>query len=625
MARRSALIVANASYLDPRLTKLRAPARDAEALARVLRDPAIGNFDLELSADDPEHVLRRRIARFFADRDRQDLLLLHISCHGLKDDDGHLYFAAADTRVDELDATGVSAEYVNRQMTRSRSRRIVLLLDCCYSGAFARGMTPRAGDLVDVKERFEGRGRAVLTASSAIEYSFEGDALSGHGNPSVFTSAVVRALQTGDADRDRDSWISVSELYDYVYSEVREATPKQRPHMWLLDVEGDLHIARAAHGASAKLADPASAKPANVTQGGRPAAIPAAAREPRPPEHGRRAASARRLGIAGGIVLLAIVAAIAAIVVLPGPTTRSPSAGSPGSAADGQLSGATPKAVQDITGVGNRPFGVAADLDSYSVWVSDLDGAVRRIDTGAGDVQESPLEVGRGASWIGIGEGSVWVPCRGEGTVTRLNVTRKLEATKTIDVGRGAYSVAVAAGTAWVVNADHDQVTRIDTDTNEVEGPSIAVGRAPRGVAADAAGAWITNSESNTVTRVDASGSVRGKAILVGKQPNGVTILDGVVWVANTGSDSVTRISATTGAVLGQVQVGRAPLGITSGDGYVWVTNSADNDVVRLDPGTGRRVGQPIRVGSTPTSIAVSNDSAWVVNSDAGSVTEIDF
>ena len=30
-------------------------------------------------------------------------------------------------------------------MNRSRSRRVVLLLDCCYAGAFERGLVARAG------------------------------------------------------------------------------------------------------------------------------------------------------------------------------------------------------------------------------------------------------------------------------------------------------------------------------------------------------------------------------------------------------------------------------------------------------------------------------------------------
>jgi DNA-binding beta-propeller fold protein YncE len=615
MARRCALIVANESYADARLSKLRAPARDAEALARVLGDPGIGGFDLDLAVNDLEHVLRRRIGKFFADRDRDDLLLLHMSCHGLKDDEGHLYFAAADTRVDELDATAVSADYVNRQMSRSRSRRIVLLLDCCYSGAFARGMTPRAGDSVDVKERFEGRGRAVLTASSAIEYSFEGDELSGRGNPSVFTSAVVRALETGDADRDRDSWISVNELYDYVYTAVREATPKQRPHMWLFDVEGDLHIARAVRGASSASAQ----RPAAAGL----VAVAPSSRQGRAARYARRI-SGRRLGIAGVVVSLAIVAGVAAIVAAGGPTQHQ-SAGLSATVALTQPAPA-PK-TRLISGVGTRPFGVAADGDAYSVWVSDLAGGdVRRFDTGADNVI-GRLPVGGQPSWLAIGAGSVWVPSRDAGTVTLLSVSRKLKATKTIGVGRGAYSVAVAGGTAWVVNADRNTVTRIETTTNRAEGPPTPVGRAPSGVAADADGAWVANNKSNTVTHIDTNGTVSRGAIGVGDQPNGVTVTNnGIVWVANTGSDSITRISATTGKVIGHpIQVGRAPLGITSGGGFVWVTDSADDDVRRLNPSTGSYAGKPIPVGRDPTSIAVSGNSAWVANSDDGSVTEIDF
>jgi hypothetical protein len=76
-----------------------------------------------------------------------------------------------------------------------------------------------------------------------MEYAFEGDELSGEGEPSVFTSAVVKALATGEADRDQDNWISVRELYDYVCDQVRELTPNQRPNM-LSHLEGELYIAR---------------------------------------------------------------------------------------------------------------------------------------------------------------------------------------------------------------------------------------------------------------------------------------------------------------------------------------------------------------------------------------------
>ena len=243
-ARHSAFVVANDAYEDKRLRRLRAPAADAEELGRVLRDPEIGGFEVDVSMNEPEHVVRRKLSAFFDDRGLDDLLVLHLSCHGLKDDDGRLYFATADTELDHLEATAIPSEFVNRQMTRSRSRRIVLLLDCCYSGAFAAGMLSRAGDRVEIKERFDGRGRVVLTASSSMEYSFEGDQLEGEGRPSVFTSALVRGLATGAADRNRDGWISIDELYDFAYDEVRAVTPSQTPGKWVFDVQGDLFVAR---------------------------------------------------------------------------------------------------------------------------------------------------------------------------------------------------------------------------------------------------------------------------------------------------------------------------------------------------------------------------------------------
>jgi Caspase domain len=243
-ARREALIVAADAYEDPKLRALRAPARDAQELARVLGDPAVGDFRVGTSLNEPDHVVRRKLSEFFRNRSRDDLLLLHVACHGLKDEDGTLYFATSNTAVEHLEATAIPSEFVNRQMTKSRSRRIVLLLDCCFGGAFARGLVHRAGDNVAIKEEFEGQGRVVLTASRAMEYAFEGENREGDAQPSIFTSAIVQGLESGEADRDRDSRVSVDELYDYVYDQVREATPNQTPSKWTFDVHGDLYLAR---------------------------------------------------------------------------------------------------------------------------------------------------------------------------------------------------------------------------------------------------------------------------------------------------------------------------------------------------------------------------------------------
>lgn len=249
--RRKALIIANDTYDHGSLRQLRAPEADAKALEEVLGDPQIGGFDVSIVLNAPSHEVQSEVEDLFADSRPDDLLLLHFSGHGLKSDSGELFIAARNTRPDRLASTSVAADFVQRCMRTARARTIVLFLDCCYGGAFAQGVTVRASGPVNVMDSFPagrlggGRGRAVISASSAMEYAFEGNTLTAdhEPTPSVFTSAVVQGLLTGEADRDEDGLISLGELYDYVYDRVREQNPKQTPGR---DVEmsGEVYLAR---------------------------------------------------------------------------------------------------------------------------------------------------------------------------------------------------------------------------------------------------------------------------------------------------------------------------------------------------------------------------------------------
>ena len=52
---RNALIIANNEYVDDGLSRLRAPAHDAESLGEVLRSPDIGAFDVRTLLNAPAH------------------------------------------------------------------------------------------------------------------------------------------------------------------------------------------------------------------------------------------------------------------------------------------------------------------------------------------------------------------------------------------------------------------------------------------------------------------------------------------------------------------------------------------------------------------------------------------
>jgi hypothetical protein len=242
---RSALVIATDAYQDPGLSQLRSPVYDAAAIANVLGDPSIGGFDVRVNANQPEAAVRRDIGRFFADRGRDELLLLYISCHGVKDESGRLYLAATDSELPNLAATATSAEFIRDQMDLCRSRAVVLILDCCYSGAFSRGLNTKSTAAMDLGERLGGLGRVVITSSTATEYAFEdSEPVEQVGISSIFSRAFVQGLATGEADLDQDGQVTVDELYDYLFDAVRAATPHQTPSKHAQDISGRIIIAR---------------------------------------------------------------------------------------------------------------------------------------------------------------------------------------------------------------------------------------------------------------------------------------------------------------------------------------------------------------------------------------------
>src|SRR3954469_7539854 len=243
---RKALVVATYEYADTGLGRLTAPEPDAHSFAAVLEDPAVAGFDVTMLVNQPHHVVGEAIADFYTDARGDDLTLLYFTGHGLKDDEARLSLAMTNPRRQALMWTAISAVQLNEAMDASPSRRKVLVLDCCYSGAFPASSVEKADQEVQTLERFHGKGRAVLTASDATQYAFEGDDVRGSGTSSVFTRYLVEAMRSGEADLDNDGEIALDELYSYVYDRVVAEMPQQRPKKQE-DVDGRILIARNVH------------------------------------------------------------------------------------------------------------------------------------------------------------------------------------------------------------------------------------------------------------------------------------------------------------------------------------------------------------------------------------------
>ena len=240
-----ALIIGNNKYDDQKLAQLKTPAADSQALAKVLDDKTIGSFDeVTPLINQTETRVRRAISTFLTNKKPDDLVLLYFSGHGVLDDRGRLYLALQDTQVDLLKATSIPSSFVADEMDSCRSKRQILVLDCCHSGAFARGTKGEQKAITETTFEGSGFGRVVLTASDSTQYALEGDQIIRQTELSLFTHFLLEGLKTGEADVNNDGHISLDEWYDYTYAKVISETPRQVPHKWSYNQQGDLLIAR---------------------------------------------------------------------------------------------------------------------------------------------------------------------------------------------------------------------------------------------------------------------------------------------------------------------------------------------------------------------------------------------
>ncbi|NCS21806.1 MAG: ABC transporter substrate-binding protein [Microcystis aeruginosa G11-06] len=240
-----ALLIGVSEYSEG-LRPISSAILDVEAMRRVLEHPDMGAFDqhqVKVLPNPDKGSMEKAVEDLFANRQRDDLVLLYFSGHGLKDQKARFFLSTRDTGRDQNGdfrrATALAASKLQEYITDSRSQRQIIILDCCFSGALVQGM-PIKGEL-NIQEELGGKGRAILTSSSPIEYSFESD----NNDLSIYTKYLVEGIETGAADKDGDQLISVNELHEYASERVKEAAPAMTPKFYL-SLEGDetIYLAR---------------------------------------------------------------------------------------------------------------------------------------------------------------------------------------------------------------------------------------------------------------------------------------------------------------------------------------------------------------------------------------------
>jgi serine/threonine protein kinase len=237
-SKRYALIINNNEFQDPILSKLVKPAANVAELAEVLKTPQIGNFDEVITFNnEPAHVIRREISKFFSGKKSSDLLLLYFTGHAAIGSRSRLYLTANNTEHKLLRGTAIPAGFIVDEMDNCISKNQILILDCHYSNAIDSDLPSLVGQTVNTGATFarNGHERIVITATDSTQYNWHNNEVKGKASPSQFTRHLINGLRSGAADIDQDGKITVDELFSYIYDRVaRNSVDEQiqMPRKW---------------------------------------------------------------------------------------------------------------------------------------------------------------------------------------------------------------------------------------------------------------------------------------------------------------------------------------------------------------------------------------------------------
>jgi len=225
-----------------------------------------------------------------------------------------------------------------------------------------------------------------------------------------------------------------------------------------------------------------------------------------------------------------------------------------------------------------------------ALWVASA-GRLSRVDAASTAITDLLLEQSGGPCRnIAIGEGAIWVPDCGSGTVYKVDPSgNAMLLTIAADMFSREGSIGVGEGALWVVTADAGErtLTRFDA----VTGTSLAEIRLPgssSGVVVDYGSVWVTATGKGELYRIDPTTNKVRSVIKLGGNPKFLAAGQGSIWVFNEAFGTVQRVDGATGQLTATIEAGGPGFGdITAGGGYIWVS-SAGLDLGQIDPAQNR-------------------------------------
>ena len=228
------IVIGTNEYSDSNIRNLRFAEKDAKDVKNILLSPSICEFDKVVESIN-EHSTDTfgEIEQMFNEAEHDDSLLVYFSGHGELDRQNDLCLLFKNTRMDRLLATSLNYSMIKKCIKASRCKTIIIILDCCYSGAAG----VKGNNLKEILSKSSGSGTVILSASSEFDVAKEDEKLEN----GVFTYYLIEGLKSGAVAGDSNGDIDLYDLYYYAHERTKRYS--QIPYL-KVDCEGKIIIGK---------------------------------------------------------------------------------------------------------------------------------------------------------------------------------------------------------------------------------------------------------------------------------------------------------------------------------------------------------------------------------------------
>jgi hypothetical protein len=193
-----ALLIGNQHYESPDWPDLDTSLNDVRKISSILRNKY--GFETTVLEDAPRFEILQAISELGSTLGPNDNLLIYFAGHGQYIDKITTGYWEPVDSIPYKTINSISVQNINAQLRLTEARKVLVVSDSCYSGAFTRAPVAILSENVDhaMRERYlrqiaEKRSRNVMTAGGLKPVA---DGL-GNGH-SLFASALISTLSSND-------------------------------------------------------------------------------------------------------------------------------------------------------------------------------------------------------------------------------------------------------------------------------------------------------------------------------------------------------------------------------------------------------------------------------------------